>query len=119
MVCAAILTVAVSAGLTCNVKVEESETLFPSVTVIVSTLEAIETVGVPEIAPVDAFRVKPAGSAGVIVKTFEPTPPAEVTGVNAGTEVPTIANLVATAVVAESGGSAMAQLPAPSGIQFC
>ena len=119
MVGEAILTVAVSLGLICRVKVEVTEELFASVTVIVSTVDAIVTVGVPEIAPVDALRVNPAGSAGVIVKTFDPIPPADVTGVKAGTAVPTIANLEATAVVAESGGSAIAQLPAPSGIQFC
>ncbi len=46
-----------------------------SVTVTVMLLVVPAALGVPEITPVEAFRVRPAGSV-VEVKVFVPLPPA-------------------------------------------
>jgi hypothetical protein len=50
----------------------------------------METVGVPEITPVEAFIVNPFGSVGEIVKTIPGVPPEEVTGVNGVATVETV-----------------------------
>ena len=64
----------------------------------------METVGVPEIAPVDALIVSPAGSVGEILKTMFGVPPEEVTGVNgvATAEVVKIVEAAARVVVSAS-----------------
>lgn len=72
-----------------------------SVAVITKLVESIETVGVPEIAPVDVFIVTPAGSAGAMLKTIFGVPPEEVTGVKAvmATEVVNVVEAAARVVV--------------------
>ena len=95
--------VTVSAGLTCKVKVAVTNAPLASVIRMVSTVDARAAVGVPEIAPVDALRVKPAGSVGEIVNTFEPKPPVAVTGINDATAFVSIAFLLANATVAANG----------------
>ena len=99
IVVAATATVAVIAGLTGKVKFADLEAPLRSVTVIVSTVDAIDVVAVPVIAPVAEFNTKPSGKAGEIVNTFDPYPPREVTGIKDVAPLPTINFLVATATV--------------------
>ena len=60
-------TEAVSAGLTCKVNVDVLVLAKLSVALILKTVEPIEEVGVPEIAPVLVFKVKPVGSGVPVI----------------------------------------------------
>ena len=64
-------------------------------------MESIETVGVPEIAPVEALIVNPVGSVGDTLNTTFGVPPDEVTGVNgvATVEVVKVVEAAASVVV--------------------
>ena len=55
---------AVTAPFTASEKLLLAVALFASVTATVKVVDASVTVGVPEIAPVDEFIDRPAGSAG-------------------------------------------------------
>jgi hypothetical protein len=74
-----------------------------SVTVTVWTVAILETDGVPVICPVDELKLRPAGSAGLMLNTFVPSPPVAVTGVNAVAAVPCVSVLVAIACVVDKG----------------
>jgi hypothetical protein len=95
----------------------ELVTPLASVAVITKLAESPESVGVPEIAPVDAFIVSPAGSAGEIVKTIPGVPPEEVTGVNGVATVETVkvCDAIARVVVraAETVSTKVLELVAP------
>jgi hypothetical protein len=72
-----------------------------SIAVITKLVESIETVGVPEIAPVAALIVNPVGSVGETLNTTFGVPPDEVTGVNgvATAEVVKVVEAAASVVV--------------------
>jgi hypothetical protein len=67
------------AGLTVTLYAREPVAPFPSVAVIVKLLVAA-LLGAPEIAPVNAFRASPTGSAPALtLNVKEPLPPVAVT----------------------------------------
>jgi hypothetical protein len=75
---------ATSAALIVRLNVFAAVAPAASVIVIVRTVAPCATVGVPVIAPVPAFSVRPAGSAppAVIANVYGLVPPVAVTGVN-------------------------------------
>ena len=79
----------------------ELVTPLASVAVITKLVESMETVGVPEIAPVVVLIVNPVGSVGAMLNTIFGVPPEEVTGVNgvATAEVVKVVEAAASVVV--------------------
>ena len=59
----------------------------------------------PEIAPVELFKLKPAGSAGVIEKLLLLTPPEAVIGVKVVAAMPEVSELALIAVDADNGAT--------------
>jgi hypothetical protein len=66
-------------------------------------VEILAVVGVPEIAPVELFKLKPAGSAGVIEKVLVPNPPEVVTGVKVVAATPEVSEVALIGVDADNG----------------
>lgn len=66
-------------------------------------MEILAVVGVPEIAPVELFKLKPAGSAGVIEKVLVPNPPEVVTGVKVVAATPEVREVALIGVDADNG----------------
>jgi hypothetical protein len=98
--------VATSAALTVRLNVLDVVAPAASVIVIVRTVAACAAVGVPLIAPVVVFNVRPAGSAppAVIANVYGVVPFAAVTGVNAGIATFTVPIVLGTACVLVSAG---------------
>lgn len=62
----------------------------PSVAVTVNVVATADSVGVPEMTPVEVFRERPPGSDGDTANTFVPVIPVTVNAVVGVTAVPTV-----------------------------
>ena len=96
------VTIGLGSTVSWNVRLLVWLGLLESTTVIVCDDAALGSVGVPDMVPVAALNVNPAGRAGLMRNVSGKTPPAVVTGAKAVTAVPTFSVLVATASVVVS-----------------
>jgi hypothetical protein len=86
--------------LTVSTKEALAEAWLVSETVTVKEEVARGAVGVPEIAPLEEEKERPAGRAGETLKERVPTPPAPVTGMTEGAATPWVKVIEGTTRVA-------------------